>query len=43
MIIKTWYKGCYGYSGITAEQIAGWGWQVVIDPDALPAVMEGWT
>jgi PAS domain S-box-containing protein len=39
-----WYnKRCYDYSGTTAEQIAGWGWQVVIDPDALPAVMEGWT
>ena len=39
-----WYnKSCYDYSGTTAEQIAGWGWQVVIDPDALPAVMERWT
>ena len=39
-----WYnKRCYDYTGTTAEQIAGWGWQVVIDPDALPAVMEGWT
>jgi PAS domain S-box-containing protein len=39
-----WYnKRCYDYSGTTAEQIAGWGWQVVIDPDALPTLMEGWT
>jgi PAS domain S-box-containing protein len=39
-----WYnKRCYDYTGTTAEQIAGWGWQVVIDPDALPAVMEGWS
>jgi len=38
-----WYnKRCYDYTGTTAEQITGWGWQVVIDPDALPAVMEGW-
>ncbi len=39
-----WYnKSCYDYSGTTAEQIAGWGWQVAIDPVALPAVMERWT
>jgi PAS domain S-box-containing protein len=39
-----WYnKRCYDYSGATAEQIAGWGWQIVIDPDALPPLMEGWT
>ncbi len=39
-----WYnQRCYDYSGATPEQIAGWGWQVVIDPDALPSVMEGWT
>jgi PAS domain S-box-containing protein len=39
-----WYnKRCYEYSGATPEQIAGWGWRAVIDPDALPAVMEGWT
>jgi PAS domain S-box-containing protein len=39
-----WYnKRCYDYSGATPEQIVGWGWQAVLDPDALPAVMEGWT
>ena len=39
-----WYnKKCYEYTGTTPEQIVGWGWQVVIDPKALPAVMEGWT
>jgi PAS domain S-box-containing protein len=39
-----WYnKRCYDYTGTTPEQIAGWGWRMVIDPNALPAVMEGWT
>jgi PAS domain S-box-containing protein len=39
-----WYnKRCYDYTGTTPEQIVGWGWRVVLDPDALPAVMEGWT
>jgi PAS domain S-box-containing protein len=39
-----WYnKRCYDYSGTTPEQIEGWGWRAVIDPDTLPAVMEGWT
>jgi PAS domain S-box-containing protein len=39
-----WYnKRCYEYTGTTPEQIEGWGWKAVIDPDALPAVMEGWS
>jgi PAS domain S-box-containing protein len=39
-----WYnKRCYDYTGTTPEQIVGWGWRVVLDPNALPAVMEGWT
>src|SRR5579885_1855316 len=39
-----WYnKKCYDYSGATAEQIEGWGWRDVIEPNALPALMEGWT
>lgn len=39
-----WYnKRCYDYSGTTPEQIEGWGWRAVLDPKALPAVMEGWT
>lgn len=38
-----WYnKRCYEYSGATYEQIAGWGWHLVIEPDALPVVVEGW-
>jgi PAS domain S-box-containing protein len=39
-----WYnKRCYDYSGTTPEEIEGWGWRAVLDPEALPAVMEGWT
>jgi PAS domain S-box-containing protein len=39
-----WYnKRCYEYSGATPEEIEGWGWRAVLDPNALPAVMEGWT
>lgn len=39
-----WYnKKCYEYSGMTPEQVEGWGWRAAIDPDALPALMEGWT
>jgi PAS domain-containing protein len=39
-----WYnKRCYDYSGTTPEEIEGWGWRAVLDPKALPAVMEGWT
>ncbi|MGH9617811.1 MAG: two-component system sensor histidine kinase NtrB, partial [Acidobacteriaceae bacterium] len=29
----------YEYTGTTLAQIEGWGWQSVIDPDALPAVL----
>jgi len=39
-----WYnKRCYEYTGTTPEEVMGWGWQAVLDPDALPAVLEGWT
>jgi PAS domain S-box-containing protein len=39
-----WYnKRCYDYTGTTPEQVVGWKWQAVLDPSALPAVMEGWT
>lgn len=39
-----WYnKRCFEYSGTTPEEIEGWGWRNVLDPEALPAVMEGWT
>jgi PAS domain S-box-containing protein len=39
-----WYnRRCYEYTGTTLEELVGWGWHAVMDPAALPAVMEGWT
>ncbi len=38
-----WYnKRWYEYTGTTAEQMEGWGWQSVHDPEKLPAVLERW-
>jgi PAS domain S-box-containing protein len=38
-----WYNDrWYEYTGTTAEQMEGWGWQSVHDQDALPQVMERW-
>jgi PAS domain S-box-containing protein len=38
-----WYnERWYEYTGTTPEQMEGWGWQSVHDPDALPLVMERW-
>jgi PAS domain S-box-containing protein len=38
-----WYnQRWYDYTGTTLEQMLGWGWQSVHDPDFLPQVMEGW-
>jgi PAS domain S-box-containing protein len=38
-----WYNTrWYEYTGTTPEQMEGWGWQSVHDPDVLPAVMENW-
>ncbi len=38
-----WYnQRWYEYTGTTAEQTDGWGWQMVYDPKILPAVLEGW-
>jgi PAS domain S-box-containing protein len=39
----TWYNDrWYDYTGTQPEQMEGWGWQTVHDPNALPAVMERW-
>jgi PAS domain S-box-containing protein len=35
---QRWYK----YTGTTPEQMEGWGWQSVHDPEALPQVLERW-
>jgi PAS domain S-box-containing protein len=38
-----WYnQRWYEYTGTTAEQMEGWGWQSVHDPAVLPQVMEQW-
>ncbi len=39
-----WYNSrWYEYTGTTLEQMEGWGWRSVHDPDILPEVMERWT
>jgi PAS domain S-box-containing protein len=38
-----WYnQGWYDYTGTTLEQMHGWGWESVHDPDVLPSVVERW-
>jgi PAS domain S-box-containing protein len=38
-----WYnQRWYEYTGTTAEQMEGWGWQSVHDPEVLPKVLEQW-
>ncbi|MHB8745607.1 MAG: PAS domain S-box protein [Gammaproteobacteria bacterium] len=38
-----WYnQGWYEYTGTTLQQMAGWGWQSVHDPDILPLVLTRW-
>lgn len=40
----TWYnKGWYKFTGTVPEQMEGWGWQSVHDPEILPNVLEAWT
>ena len=39
-----WYnRRWYDYTGKAPEDLAGWGWRSVHDPDVLPAVMANWT
>ena len=39
-----WYnERWYSYTGTTLEQMEGWGWQSVHDPEVLPKVLEQWT
>lgn len=35
---RRWYE----YTGTTAADMQGWGWQSVHDPEALPRVVERW-
>ena len=38
-----WYnRRWYEYTGTTPEQMEGWGWQSVHDPETLPKVLERW-
>lgn len=38
-----WYnQRWYEFTGTTPEQMAGWGWKSVHDPEILPKVMERW-
>ncbi len=38
-----WYnERWYSYTGTTQEQMEGWGWQSVHDPEVLPKVLERW-
>ena len=38
-----WYnRRWHDYCGTTPEQMEGWGWQAVHDPEQLPMVMERW-
>ena len=38
-----WYnQRWYEYTGTTAQEMEGWGWQKVHDPEALPKVLERW-
>jgi PAS domain S-box-containing protein len=38
-----WYnRRWYEYTGTTPEQMEGWGWQSVHDPEILPKVVERW-
>ena len=38
-----WYnKRWHDYCGSTPQQMEGWGWQSMHDPEMLPLVMENW-
>lgn len=39
----TWYnQSWYDFTGTSPEQMEGWGWQGVHDPEELPRVLENW-
>lgn len=38
-----WYnRPWYEYTGTKPQRVEGWGWQSVVDPEVLPALMERW-
>lgn len=40
--IDFYNRGWYDYTGTTFEEMEGWAWQSVHDPEMLPKVMERW-
>jgi PAS domain S-box-containing protein len=39
-----WYnQRWYDYTGTTPEEMVGWGWQAVHDPELLPEMLARWT
>jgi PAS domain S-box-containing protein len=39
-----WYnRRWYDYTGTTPEEMEGWGWRKMHDPEVLPRVVERWT
>lgn len=40
--IEFYNRGWYEYTGTTPEQMEGWGWRSVHDPELLPAVEQRW-
>ena len=40
--IDFYNRGWYEYTGTTYEQMEGWGWQSVHDPEMLDSVVERW-
>ncbi len=38
-----WYnQNWFDYTGTTIDEMTGWGWKAVHDPDYLPTVLENW-
>jgi PAS domain S-box-containing protein len=38
-----WYnQRWYDFTGATPNEMVGWGWQTVHDPEALPAILASW-
>lgn len=40
--IDFYNRGWYEYTGTTWDEMQGWGWEKVHDPDMLPRVIERW-
>jgi PAS domain S-box-containing protein len=40
--VEFYNKGWYSYTGTTFEQMKGWGWESVHDPEQLAKVKEAW-